>query len=205
MGAELRLLMDEPMPGAVCGLEAFGIGPELLPAFAVDPDLLERAQRLTPRDGREDLVALASLVIDASATALAARLDAFELPARERDTVVAAATRARALAPVLGGTEEPSAIWTLLRREGPETAALAGALGAPDAARHWLDDLRHRTLAITGDDLLAAGLEGPAIGRGLEAATAKMLDGQAEGREAQLAAALAAREEEPGEGGGHCH
>ena len=197
MGAELRLLMGEPMPGAICGLEAFGIGPQLLPAFAVDPDLVERAQRLTPHDGREDLVALAALVIDASAPALAARLDGFELPARERDTVVAAATRARALAPVLGGTEEPSAIWTLLRRETPETAALAGALDAPDAARRWLDDLRHRKLEISGDDLLAAGLAGPAIGRGLDAATARMLDGEAPGRASQLAAAL-----EAGQAGG---
>ena len=106
--------------------------------------------------------------------------------------MVAAATRARALAPVLGGTDEPSAIWTLLRREAPETVALAGALGAPDAARRWLDQLRHAKLAITGDDLVAAGLEGPAIGRALDAATAAMLDGEADGREAQLAAALQA-------------
>ena len=69
--------------------------------------------------------------------------------------------------------------------------ALAGALSAPDAARRWLEDLRHRRLEITGDDLLAAGLEGPAIGRALDAATAAMLDGEAEGRDAQLAAALA--------------
>ena len=52
-----------------------------------------------------DLVALAACLLDASAPALAARLDAFEFTARERDTVVAAATRARAIAPVLGGTE----------------------------------------------------------------------------------------------------
>jgi len=205
MGAELRLLMREPQPGGACGLEAFGLGPALLPAFALDPDLVQRAQRLTPRDGREDLVALAALVIDASGPALAARLDDFELPARERDTVVAAATRTRALAPVLGGTEEPSAIWTLLHRETPETAALAGALGAPDAARLWLEDLRHRTLEISGDDLVAAGLAGPAVGRALEAATAAMLDGRADGREAQLAAALAARDEEPPPDSRHCH
>ena len=192
LGAELRLLAGEPMPGAMCGLEAFGLGPELLPGFAVDPDLVERAQRLTPHDARADLVALAACLLDASAPALAARLDAFEFTARERDTVVAAATRARAIAPVLGGTEGGSAIWTLLRREAPETVALAGALGAPEAARLWLEQLRHRKLAITGDDLLAEGLEGPAIGRALDAATAAMLDGEAEGREAQLAAALAA-------------
>ena len=87
--------------------------------------------------------------------------------------------------------EDASAIWALVRREGAETVALAGALGAPEQAKRWLDDLRHAKLEITGDDLLAAGLEGPAIGRGLDAATAAMLDG-ATGREAQLAAALAA-------------
>ena len=50
LGAELRLLAGEPMPGAACGLEAFGLGAELLPGFAVDPDVIERAQRLTPPD-----------------------------------------------------------------------------------------------------------------------------------------------------------
>jgi tRNA nucleotidyltransferase (CCA-adding enzyme) len=191
LGHELRLLLEEPQPAAVCGLEAFDIGPRMLPGFDVDPDLVERAQRLTPADGREDLVALAATCLDASAPDLAGRLDACEFPARERDTVTAAATRARALAPVLGGLEDASAIWALLRREGAETVALAGALGAPEQAKRWLDDLRHAKLEITGDDLLAAGLEGPAIGRGLDAATAAMLDG-ATGREAQLAAALAA-------------
>jgi tRNA nucleotidyltransferase (CCA-adding enzyme) len=191
LGNELRLLLEEPQPASVCGLEAFGIGPRMLPGFNVDPDLVERAQRLTPDDGRPDLVALAATCLDASAPDLASRLDACEFPARDRDTVTAAATRARSLAPVLGGMEDASAIWALLRREGAETVALAGALGAPEQAKRWLDDLRHAKLAITGDDLLAAGLEGPAIGRGLDAATAAMLDG-ATGREAQLAAALAA-------------
>jgi len=191
LGNELRLLLEEPQPAAMCGLEAFGIGPRMLPGFSVDPDLVERAQRLTPADGRPDLVALAATCLDASSPDLAGRLDACEFPARERDTVTAAATRARHLAPVLGGMEDASAIWALLRRELPETVALAGALGAPEQAKRWLDDLRHARLAITGDDLLAAGLEGPAIGRGLDAATAAMLDGASD-REAQLAAALTA-------------
>ena len=192
LGAELRLLLGEPMPTAVCGLEGLKLGPPLLPGFDVDPDVVERAQRLTPRDARADLVALAACCLDASAPVLAERLDAFEFPARERDTAVAAATRARALAPVLGGMDGASAIWALLRREAPETVALAGALGAPEAARRWLEELRHAKLAITGDDLVAAGLEGPAVGRALEAATAALLDGEAPGREAQLAAALRA-------------
>jgi len=195
LGGELRLLLDEPQPAAMCGLEGLRLGPELLPGFRVDPDLVEGAQRLTPHDGRRDLVALAACCLDAGAAELADGLDRLAFPARDRDTVVAAATRARGLAPVMGGMDPASALWALLRREAPETVALAGALGAPDAARRWLEELRHARLAIAGDDLLAAGLEGPAVGRALEAATGAMLDGDAPDRDAQLAVALAAAED----------
>jgi tRNA nucleotidyltransferase (CCA-adding enzyme) len=66
---------------------------------------------------------------------------------------------------------------------------VAGARGDADAARRWLDDVRHRRLAIDGNDLVAAGLEGPAVGEALERATRAMLAGRAATREAQLAAA----------------
>ena len=67
---------------------------------------------------------------------------------------------------------------------------LAAAAGS-EPARDWLDRGRHLRLAITGDDLLAAGLSGPAVGRGLRAARAALLDGDAPDRDSQLAAALA--------------
>ncbi len=74
---------------------------------------------------------------------------------------------------------------------GPEAVALAGALGAEDAARLWLQELRGVGLQISGTDLLAAGIgPGPAVGRGLAAALAARLDGEAETAEAQLAVAL---------------
>ena len=101
---------------------------------------------------------------------------------------MAAATRARRARAGAGRLEGASALWALLRREAPETVALAGALGrAASSARRWLEELRHVKLAITGDDLLAAGLAGPGVGRALDAATAAMLDGEADDREAQLA------------------
>jgi tRNA nucleotidyltransferase (CCA-adding enzyme) len=192
LGAELRLLLHEPQPAAMCGLEGLGIGPRLVPGFRVDPDLVERAQRLAPGDARADLVALAACCLDAGAGELAERLDALEFTARERDIVVAAATRARSLAPVMGGMDSASGLWALLRREAPETVALAGGLGARQAARTWLEELRGARLAIDGDDLVAAGLSGPAVGRALEAAIGALLDGEAGDREAQLAVALAA-------------
>ena len=192
LGAELRLLLREPQPAALCGLEALGIGPRLLPGFRVDPDLVERAQRLTPDDARADLVALAACCLDAGAGELAERLDWLEFTARERDITVAAATRARSLYPVMGGMDSASGLWALLRREAPETVALAGALGAREAARKWLEEVRRVRLAIDGDDLVAAGLSGPAVGRALDAAMGALLDGEARDREAQLAVALQA-------------
>jgi hypothetical protein len=69
--------------------------------------------------------------------------------------------------------------------------ALAGAVGAEEPARQWLERLRDVRLEIDGRDLLAAGVpEGPAVGRGLAAARAAKLDGEVAGREAELAAAL---------------
>jgi len=76
--------------------------------------------------------------------------------------------------------------------------AIARVMGA-----RWLDDYladwRHVGLEITGEDLIAAGVaEGPALGRGLRAALARKLDGEAAGREAELAAALEAARAGPG-------
>ncbi len=192
LGAELRLLLREPQPAAMCGLEGLRLGPALLPGFRVDPDLVERAQKLIPDDGRADLVVLAACCLDAGAAELAERLDWLEFTARERDAVVAAATRARSLAPVMGGMDSASGLWALLRREAPETVALAGALEAREAARKWFEEVRGVRLAIDGDDLVAAGLSGPAVGRALDAAMGAALDGEAMDRDAQLRVALQA-------------
>jgi tRNA nucleotidyltransferase (CCA-adding enzyme) len=70
--------------------------------------------------------------------------------------------------------------------------ALARAMGA-----EWLDsylnEWRNVALEIDGAALIAAGVpQGPAIGRGLEAALRRKLDGEIAGREQELEVALAA-------------
>ncbi len=89
--------------------------------------------------------------------------------------------------------ERPSEGVETAKGRDPIELVLARVLGAD-----WLDryvaEWRNVALEIDGSDLIAAGLEqGPALGRGLETALQRKLDGElGEGREAELAAALEA-------------
>jgi tRNA nucleotidyltransferase (CCA-adding enzyme) len=87
--------------------------------------------------------------------------------------------------------ERPSEAARLAEPWDPAQLLVARALGA-----EWLDryaaEWRHVALEISGEDLLAAGIpEGPAIGRGLEAARSGKLDGELSGRDEELRVALA--------------
>jgi tRNA nucleotidyltransferase (CCA-adding enzyme) len=175
LGAELRLLLREPQPAALLALERHGLGRALLgEAFAPDERSIATADRLVP-GGLAAFAATLTGPVD---------LDALSFPAHERDAI----NRAASAEPLAAGDDV--ALWRRFRREPPEAAAVAGARGDAVAARRWLDDVRHRRLAITGDDIVAAGLYGPAVGEALDAAMRAMLEGRAETREEQLAAAL---------------
>ena len=184
IGNELRLALAEPDP--VAALEsavALGIAPWLAP----DRALAERALELLPAgEGRRDLLVLAaSLASPDGDDALLADLQ-FTAPER-------AIVRACLTTPALDDAPRaPSQLARALRGVPVEAVALAGARGAAQPARRWLDELRHVGLQITGTDLLAAGLaEGPDIGRRLQAVLDLRLDGAlADGRDAELRAAL---------------
>jgi tRNA nucleotidyltransferase (CCA-adding enzyme) len=192
LGSELRLLLREPQPAALLALERHGLGRAVVhPEFRAGATLIERALALTPPDARGDLAALACTLTGADAS-LRAALDRLEFEAGSRRTVLEAA-RAAALAVELDAAgHDDAALWRAARRAGPEAVAVAGALGAEAAAERWLTDVRHRRLEITGDDFVAAGLTGPAVGDALEAAQLAALAGEAPGAAEQLAAGLAA-------------
>jgi tRNA nucleotidyltransferase (CCA-adding enzyme) len=94
--------------------------------------------------------------------------------------------------------ERPSEGVRLAEAWDPAQLLVARSLGA-----EWIDryaaEWRHVALEIGGEDLLAAGVEqGPAVGRGLEAALSGKLDAEISGREEELRIALdAARGEIP--------
>jgi tRNA nucleotidyltransferase (CCA-adding enzyme) len=116
-----------------------------------------------------------------------------EVAARPRAMLVAAlGPSGREAELAAARPSRPSDAVELARGARPEELLLARAMGA-----EWLDqylrDWRSVSLEIDGADLIAAGIpEGPAVGRGLRAALRRKLDGEIEGREAELETALAA-------------
>jgi tRNA nucleotidyltransferase (CCA-adding enzyme) len=89
----------------------------------------------------------------------------------------------------------PSEGFEVASGRDPVDLALARAMGA-----EWLDrfllEWSRVELQIDGEDLIAAGIdEGPAVGRGLAEARRRKLDGEVDGREEELDAALTAARE----------
>ena len=125
-----------------------------------------------------------------------------EVAARPRAMLVAALGPAGREAELAAARpQRPSEGIELARGARPEELVLARAMGG-----EWLDDYvrewRGVTLEIDGADLIAAGVpEGPKVGRGLQEALRRKLDGEVEGRDAELRAALDAAGK-PGTGNG---
>ena len=186
LGAELRLLAREPQPGAMEALARFGLGAALLPGFAADADFIARALALAPdgRPPRPDRAGGRGPV--RSPGARPARVPGRRPPAAAgRGGARCAGGAAARDAAAIGGAAR--AAWGSRSRPrcSPPRAERR-------RARRWIEEWRHVRPAIDGHDLVRAGLQGPAVGAGLEAAAGALLDGRAPDRESQLAAALAA-------------
>src|SRR4051794_35320227 len=165
--AELRKLAAEPRAReGFALLDAWGL-------VTVDGDALElidRIGKLVDSEPWKDFAPRADAVL---AAALGGGVDAVhELAA--------------------AGPGRPSEAVELAHGRDAVALVLARALGA-DWLDRYVTEWRHVRLEIDGDDLLEASVpEGPAIGRGLEAALRAKLDGEVEGREEELAIALEA-------------
>jgi tRNA nucleotidyltransferase (CCA-adding enzyme) len=209
IGAELRLALGEAdAPAALRELSELGVLSAIDAGLAFDERLARAALALLGDDGRGEVLLMASLLLAGSGQsgeahdeqAMFELLDGLELTAAERDGVMRSVLAARGLARGLADAVKPSELRELVAGQPLEAIALAGAWGGEDRAQagaqaaQWLRRLRHVRLVINGDDLLAAGVPaGPELGRRLDAALARKLDGElAEGTLAELNAALEA-------------
>ena len=173
IGNELRLALAEPDP--VAALEsAADLG--LAPWLEVDRAAVERALGVLGDAGDPALTVLATVARDVPDVGLTA--------AWRRTLDAAAALRAVDLAGAPPSVAD--------RAFGAAPAEAVAATGTPEA-RRWLAQDRHRRLAITGEDLIAAGVpRGPELGARLRAVRGAVLDGRVGDDAAdQIAVALA--------------
>jgi tRNA nucleotidyltransferase (CCA-adding enzyme) len=202
-GARVRdelmpLLAEQAADRAVERMRALGIDRAMHPALDAEPELVTSAAlgavTIGAHPGRSALAALVS----AAPEELDEWLSELHLRAGERDAVARAAREAPRLAMELRQELRPSQLHSLLAPEPLEALALALAMRAPtEAVLLWVTKLRDVRLEISGEDLRKAGVpEGPALGRALAETLFRKLDGDVEGREEELRAALAIAEAE---------
>ena len=112
---------------------------------------------------------------------------------RDADRIADAVTVAPRLRELVAGTDEPAALRALAEPHDPDGILMAMA-GAGDEVRsrleRYFDELRDVQLEISGADLAELGLgESPQVGEVLDEVLRRKLNGEVEGREAELAAA----------------
>ena len=179
-----------------------GLDSALHPALDPDPDMVASAALACLECGADRGLAALAALLGRHADTLAPWVESLGLGRSDRDRVLAAALQAPGLVAPLRADLPPSTVHALLRCEPPETLALALAMGAPARpVLRFIANLRSVHLQISGNDLLDAGVpSSPAIGRALDEVLRMKLDGEIDGRDDELAAALEiAREGEPSE------
>jgi tRNA nucleotidyltransferase (CCA-adding enzyme) len=195
----LDLLAEPAVAASVTRMADLGLDRALSPLLgnARPDDVAAAADAAAQRGGQRRFAALAAMIAP-DPEDLLGWIEDLNLRAEDRDAVLHAARKGPQLVRSLEPKLPDSALHALLHCELPETLGVAVALGA----RHqpidrYLDQLSGARLQITGDDLRAAGIpEGPAIGRALRETLKRKLDGEVDGRDEELALAIAVAREE---------
>ena len=193
------LLSEERVADSVRRLAELGIDRAIHPHLAADEEAVRMIEEV---DGVRDTYAPEAPAWRLRLAVLARRLSSTEvldwaegLKLRRRDAEriadgVAVAPRLRELA---AATKEPADLWAKVAPHDPDGAllALAGARGrARKRLERYFEELRDVRLEISGGDLAALGLgESPRVGAVLEELRRRKLNGELDGRAAELEAA----------------
>lgn len=205
---EMLLILQEPRSGgALASLDELAILGRMLPGLRMDMDtilLLNAVDRLgetMPDLGQvaepwlTKLMLLLSRVPVDEAVAAAGRLKLRREPGQA--LVHALSSRASAHDLLNSPHATPADLVRTLKDWSPEGLAMLALTGGEAAVGRYWGEWRHVRLAITGLDLVEAGVpEGPLVRTLLERVLADRLDGAAPDRETQLALALRYASEE---------
>ena len=198
---ELELLLDEEIVGpAVLRLGETGLAGAIHPHLSADADtvsLLERVdglrERLAPDEPRWRL-RLAVLARRLPPDELYEWFARLRLRRRDGDDVADAVAVSGRLLERLAAVVEPAEARRLIEPHAPGGALLALALAKPGPAERWLvryfEELRDVRLEVSGRDLAELGLdESPRVGEVLGELLRRKLNGELDGRAAEIEAA----------------
>jgi tRNA nucleotidyltransferase (CCA-adding enzyme) len=193
------LLSEERVAESVRRLAELGVDRAVHPHLAADEEVVSLIAEL---DALRDRYApdmppwrlrLAALVRRLSPDELYDWFDRLKLRRRDADRIADAVTVAPRLRDLAAKTKEPAELRVLVQPHDPDGAllALAGARGkARKRLTSYFEELRDIHLEISGGDLAALGLgESPRVGAILEELLRRKLNGELDGRAAEIEAA----------------
>ena len=198
---ELVALLEEERPGdAILRLAELGIARSIHPHLAADGETVALLERLDDLRGRHSpdapgwRLGLAVLARRLPPGELYDWFGRLRLRRRDADRIADAVAVAPRLLERLPHVSEPAEARALIEAHEPDGALLALALAPPGAAREWLErffaQLREVALEISGSDLTGLGLsESPRVGEILAELLRRKLNGELDGRAAELEAA----------------
>ncbi|HYG59183.1 MAG TPA: CBS domain-containing protein, partial [Symbiobacteriaceae bacterium] len=199
---ELRLILQEPgSGGAMAALEQLGVLPRLLPGARAGEDmcrLLDRVEEVAARNpelNRDASLWVTKLLLLLHPLPLAESVRAvnrLKLRKEEAEPILHGLASWQIALGVARSPQSPRVeVVRVLSEWAPEGLLMLCMLGGEEQVMRYWRQFRLVRLAITGADLLAAGLPaGPQIRKLLHRVLAERLNGGVPDRESQLALAL---------------
>jgi tRNA nucleotidyltransferase (CCA-adding enzyme) len=195
---ELTALLEEGEVGhSLPRLAELGAAGAIHPSLAADEEavrLFDRARSLA-RELEVDVpdwrLGLEVLARHMSAAEVAGWLDRLKMRRRDADLIAAAITVGpRLVSRLREEPSSPSEVVAMAEQYAPDAPLFALALEELPPLRRYFEELRHVRLDVAGAELAELGLgESPRVGEILAELRRRKLDGELDGREAELAAA----------------
>ena len=193
------LFSEERVADAIRRLAELGIDRAIHPHLAADEEAVrvieevDRVREAYAPDAPAWRLRLAVLARRLSSTDMLDWAEGLKLRRRDAERIADAVTVAPRLQELAAGTKQPAELWSKVAPHDPDGALLALAASKGRARKRlerYFEELRDVRLEISGGDLAEMGLgESPQVGEVLEELRRRKLNGELDGRAAELAAA----------------